>query len=59
MTESKYEQKYKDLGASLESVKSQLLPRLVQVLNTEISQRVITTFQAARDWLAHHIPLSA
>lgn len=52
MTESKYERKYKELGASLESVESQLLPRLVQVLNTEISQNVITTFQAARDWLA-------
>jgi Sec63 Brl domain len=52
MTESKYERKYKELGASLESVESRLLSRLVQVLNTEISQKVITTFQAARDWLA-------
>lgn len=52
MTESKYEGKYKGLGASLENVQSKLLPKLVQVLNTEISQKVITTFQHAKDWLA-------
>ena len=52
MTESKNEQKYKELGASLEIVESQLLPKLVQVLNNEISQKVITTFQSAKEWLA-------
>lgn len=52
MTESKYEGKYRSIGASLENVQSKLLPKLVQVLNTEISQKVITTFQHAKDWLA-------
>jgi hypothetical protein len=52
MTESKYEKKYKELGNNLDCIQSQLPPKLVQVLNHEISLKVITNFHSAKNWLA-------
>jgi hypothetical protein len=52
MTDAKSEHKYKNIGSSLETIESQLQEKLVEVFNTEISQKVITTFQSAKDWLA-------
>jgi len=52
MTDDQSEKKYKEISSSLESVESHLQLRLVEVLNTEISQKVVTSFKSACDWLA-------
>jgi Sec63 Brl domain/Helicase conserved C-terminal domain len=52
MTESKFEKRYKELGNNIDFVESQLLPKLVQVFNHEISLKVITDFHSAKNWLA-------
>lgn len=52
MTDNQSQQKYKAINASLERVESHLQARLIEVLNTEISQKVITSFNSACNWLA-------
>ena len=51
MTDKKSVSKYEKLSHGLEVVESRLLDKLVEILNTEISQRVITDVSQAIDWL--------
>jgi ATP-dependent DNA helicase HFM1/MER3 len=51
MTDNASKPKYEKLSGGMEVVESQLPPRLMEVMNTEISQRVITSFEAAMNWI--------
>jgi ATP-dependent DNA helicase HFM1/MER3 len=51
MTDIKSKSRYEKLSSGLETVESFLLSQLTETLNTEVSQRVITTIQGALDWL--------
>ena len=54
MTDNASKPKYEKLSGGMEVVESQLPPRLMDVMNTEISQRVITSFEAARTGSSRH-----
>ena len=51
MTDNASKKKYEELSGGLGVVESHLPSRLMDVLNTEISQRVVTSVQAALDWI--------
>lgn len=51
MTDNVSKMKYEQLSGGMEVVESRLPSRLMDVLNTEISQRVITSLDTAQDWL--------
>jgi len=51
MTDSASKKRLENLSSGLELVESQLLGKLVETLNTEISQRVINNTEQAIDWL--------
>jgi len=51
LTDKKSIKKYEKLSHGLEVVESQLLQNLVEILNTEVSQKVITNISEAIDWL--------
>lgn len=52
MTDNASKAAFQKLASSgLEAAKSQLLLKLDEVINTEVSQRVITSFASALDWM--------
>jgi len=52
MTDNKSKQTYERLASSgLEPAKSQLLSKLDEIMNNEISQRVITSTESALNWM--------
>jgi len=51
MTDNSSKSKYEQLSGGMEVVESHLPARLMDVINTEISQRVITSYQSAQDWI--------
>ena len=51
MTDNKSRSKYEKVTHGLEIVESQLLRNLVETLNTEVSQKVITDTSQAINWL--------
>ena len=51
MTDNKSVKKYEALSGGLEVVESQLLDKLVETLNTEVSQNVICGVSQAINWL--------
>lgn len=53
MTDISSKKKFEQLSCGLEVVESRLPSRLVQVLNTEVSQSVVTSFQSALRWIRH------
>lgn len=51
MTDSKSKRRYEEMSSGLEVVESMLLKRLVETLNSEISQHVIVNVRQSIDWL--------
>ena len=51
MTDSSSKRKYEELSGGMEVVESHLPAKLMDVMNTEISQRVITSVEASQDWI--------
>jgi replicative superfamily II helicase len=51
MTDSKSKTRYESLSSGLKTLESRLLGRLVETLNIEVSQRVITDVGQAIDWV--------
>ena len=51
MTDSKSQSRYEKVSTGLEVVESNLLEKLIETLNTEISQYVIVSVEQAIDWI--------
>ena len=51
LTDNASKKKYQELSGGLEVIESHLPMRLMDALNTEMSQRVITSVKAALDWI--------
>jgi ATP-dependent DNA helicase HFM1/MER3 len=51
MTDNSSKQKYEDLSGGMKVVESHLPAKLMDVMNTEISQRVITSEDTALNWI--------
>ena len=51
MTDNSSKRKYEELSGGMEVVESHLPTRLMDVMNTEISQRVITSENTALNWI--------
>ena len=51
MTDTKSKKRYENMTHGLNVVESRLLEKLVETLNTEISQRVIVNVKQAIDWI--------
>mmetsp|Transcript_35993 Transcript_35993/g.107600 ORF Transcript_35993/g.107600 Transcript_35993/m.107600 type:complete len:170 (+) Transcript_35993:186-695(+) len=51
MTDTTSKPRYDKLTRGLEVIESQLLHKMVETINTEVSQRVITKMSVACDWI--------
>ena len=51
MTDNKSKKRYEQLSMGLETVESRLLGKLIETINTEVSQKVITDASQALDWV--------
>jgi ATP-dependent DNA helicase HFM1/MER3 len=51
MRDNASKSKYKKLSGGMELIESHLLSTLMDVVNMEVSQRVITSVEVARDWI--------
>ena len=51
MTDTKRKKHYEKFSMGMETVESRLLGKLVETINTEVSQKVITDASQALDWV--------